>query len=331
MHMTRISIILCTYNRSQKLARALESIARSQLAASLQWEVLVVDNNSKDNTRNVADTYCQRDSMHCRYTFEAQQGKSFALNRGVKEASGDILAFVDDDIVVERDWLSELTKPFADARWAGTGGRVHLPVGFCPPRWMATEGNASLASILAEFDQGTSPHELTIPPIGNNMAFRKEVFERFGGFRTDLGPTPGSQIRHEDTEFGTRVMKGGGRILYVPSAVVRHDVEEGRLRKEYFLAYHFDYGRALVREKGRRKPIGFISRRVISLANRVFDILPGRFITWLRERNEQKRFFNKCRVWTTLGEIKELLTTSASAPAPENLEALRAKAELTRQ
>jgi glycosyltransferase involved in cell wall biosynthesis len=331
MHTTRISVILCTYNRSQKLARALDSIARSQVAASVQWEVLVVDNNSKDDTRSVADIYCRRDSKHFRYTFEAQQGKSFALNRGVQECSGDILAFVDDDIVVEPDWLSELTKPLAEPRWIGTGGRVHLPDGFTPPQWMATEGNASLISILAEFDQGTSPHELTIPPIGNNMAFRKEAFERFGSFRTDLGPTPGSQIRHEDTEFGTRVMKGGGRILYVPSAIVRHDVEEERLRKEYFLAYHFDYGRALVRERGKRKPIGIVSRRVISLANRLFDILPGRTITWLREKNEQKRFFNKCRVWTTLGEIKELLRPPAEAPLLDHSELHRAKAELTRQ
>jgi glycosyltransferase involved in cell wall biosynthesis len=308
----KISVILCTYNRCQSLTRALESVAASQIPKSTDWEVLIVDNNSKDETRAVAEFFCLRDPNHFRYVFEAQQGKSFALNRGVREAFGDILAFIDDDIIVEPAWLFELTRPLQDEQWAGAGGRVYLPKDFLPPSWMAIEGNQSLLSILALFDLGSEARMLPKPPIGNNMAFRREVFEKYGGFRTDLGPAPGSEIRYEDTEFGSRVMNGGEKILYVPSAVVHHDVEERRLTKSFFLAYHFDYGRALIREKGDRRGVGIMPRSVISLSNRFLNILPRNVWYWIREPDRRKRFFNKCRVWTTAGEIAEIYRRSVN-------------------
>lgn len=302
----KISIILCTYNRCQSLAKALESIAVSEVPTSIDWQVLIVDNNSKDDTRKVAESFCHRDPLRFRYIFESRQGKSFALNRGVREASGDILTFIDDDITVEPTWLAELTKPLFDPQWVGTGGRVYLPKDFTPPSWLALDGNYSLVSILAHFDPGTEPKELFIPPLGNNMAFRKEVFARYGGFRTDLGPMPGSEIRYEDTEFGLRVMNDGGKVFYMPTAVVRHAVEERRLKKSYFLHYHFDYGRALVREKGKRPSVWMIPRPVISVCNRLMLIMSQQIWEWLRERDPQKRFFNKCKVWTTAGEISEI-------------------------
>src|SRR5271167_1075373 len=122
-----ISVILCTYNRCQGLAQALESVAASRMPESLAWHVLIVDNNSQDQTREVAETFCRRDPSHFRYVFESQQGKSFALNRGIREAQAEILAFMDDDVTVEPDWLYELVNPLLDTQWAGTGGRVYLP------------------------------------------------------------------------------------------------------------------------------------------------------------------------------------------------------------
>lgn len=328
----QVTVILCTYNRCQSLAIALESVAASRVPSSIDWHVLVVDNNSKDDTRKVAESFGQRDSAHFRYVFESKQGKSNALNRGIAEAAGEILAFIDDDVTVEPDWLAELVQPLVEPQWAGTGGRVYLPKSFVPPDWMAIEGDHSLVSILAQFDLGSKPHELKMPPLGNNMAFRKSVFEKVGGFRTDLGPMPGSQIRYEDTEFGQRVMQAGGRVLYAPGAIVRHAVEDYRLHKAYFLAYHFDYGRALVREKGPRKPVGgIIPRFVISVPNRLLHFLPKGLWEWVRESDPQKRFFNKCRVWTTFGEIGEILRSAlarAEDPAKRDKAPLRTGSEI---
>jgi glucosyl-dolichyl phosphate glucuronosyltransferase len=311
----KVAVILCTYNRCQSLLQTLESVAASRMPDSFEWQVLIIDNNSKDQTREVAEAFCRRDPAHFRYLFEPQQGKSHALNRGIREAEADILAFMDDDVTVEPNWLYELTKPLSDPGWAGAGGRVYLPKDFSPPPWMATEGNHSLLGILALFDLGPEAGPMSKPPIGNNMAFRKEMFAKHGGFRTDLGPSPGSEIRYEDTEFGSRVMKGGGKILYVPSAMVRHAVAERRLKKDYFLAYHYDYGRALIREKGDRRPVGFIPRPLISFSNRLLHILPQKVWWWIRESDPQKRFFNKCHVWAIAGEIVEICRQSLAASA----------------
>jgi len=105
----KISVIVCTYNRCQSLAKALESVAQSQLPENVRWEVLVVDNNSKDGTRAVVDDFSRRYPGRFRYAFEERQGKSFALNTGIELVAGDINAFVDDDVVVEPSWLARLT------------------------------------------------------------------------------------------------------------------------------------------------------------------------------------------------------------------------------
>lgn len=112
-------------------------------------------------------------------------------------------------------------------------------------------------------------------------------------------------------------MKAGAEILYVPSAVVRHEVEERRLRKGFFLAYHFDYGRALVRMKGMRAPVGIIPRRLISFSDRLLRMLPKKIWWWLRESDPQKRFFNKCHAWATAGEAAELYRGFFAKAAPE--------------
>jgi GT2 family glycosyltransferase len=98
------------------------------------------------------------------------------------------------------------------------------------------------------FDLGLDAGPLTEPPFGTNMAFQKWVFEKYGGFRTDLGPRPGSEIRNEDTEFGQRLLTAGEQLRYEPSAVVYHTIPEARLRKPYFLAWWFAKGRADARE-----------------------------------------------------------------------------------
>src|SRR6516164_6667228 len=105
----RTSVVLCTHNRCESLAKALASAACLELPKLLDWEVLVVDNNSTDRTREVAEEFCRRYPTHFRYIFERQQGKSHALNTGIREAQGDVIAFIDDDVTVEPTWLRHLT------------------------------------------------------------------------------------------------------------------------------------------------------------------------------------------------------------------------------
>ena len=108
----KVTVILCTYNRCGSLVRALESVAASQLPPSVEWEVLVVDNNSTDQTREVVADFARRHAGRFRYVFEARQGQSHARNAGIQEAAGDVLAFTDDDIRVEPTWLAKLSAVF---------------------------------------------------------------------------------------------------------------------------------------------------------------------------------------------------------------------------
>jgi len=318
-----VSVILCTYNRSKSLALALESIAACEMPTSTDWRVLIVDNNSKDQTRAVAESFSSRYPARFQYLFESQQGKSHALNRGIREAQGEVVAFVDDDVTVEPDWLHALTQPFADdPQLAATGGRIYLPKNFTPPDWLKLDGPASLGGVLALFDLGPAPVPLTVAPIGTNMAYRKSVFEKYGLFRTDLGPRPGSDLRYEDTEFGGRLLAAGEKLLYVPGAIVHHDVAEPRLHKSYYLTYFYNYGRALVREGRERTSMGYL----VGLGNRVLVHVPKRVRFWWKETDKGTRFFFKCLVWAMFGEIAEMASRVFSAgPRQNNLQAQPSK------
>jgi glycosyltransferase involved in cell wall biosynthesis len=302
-----ISVILCTYNRAGSLPTALESVVSSRLPSSVEWEVLVVDNNSSDDTRAVAERFCHTHPNRVRYIFEPLQGKSNALNRGIREARGEILAFVDDDVTADPNWLVELTAPLLkqDA-WVGVGGRILPPPAFRPPSWMALEGPNAVSGVLALFDLGPKGFELTEPPYGTNMAFRKQVFEKYGGFRVDLGPCPGSEIRGEDTEFGRRILGAGERLWYQPSAIVCHPVTENRLKQQYFLRFFFDHGRAMIREHGEGGPIWAIRRCYFKFLNIAIVRLPPRILRWLFDPVAQRRFHSKVMVWMTYGQLMQL-------------------------
>lgn len=297
----KVTVVLCTYNRSESLAKALASVARSIVPESIQWEVLVVDNNSGDRTKEVVEEFSRRYPSRFRYLFERKQGKSYALNSGIRESKGDILAFTDDDVTVEPVWLMNLTSALGESKWAGVGGRVLPDRNFSLPPWFPREGRYRLAP-LAMFDIGLNGFELTESPFGNNMAFRKEVFEKHGGFRTDLGPCLGSEIRGEDTEFGQRLLAAGERLCYEPSAVVYHAVPETRVRKDYFLAWWFDKARADIRACGlppeanwrvAGTPLIFLRRLVIWS------------LCWFVSLRPSRRFLCKLNVWIVAGQILE--------------------------
>ncbi len=305
----KITVILCTYNRCRLLAEALESVAASKLPESVEWEVLVMDNNSNDQTREVVAGFCRRYPGRFRYLFEPRQGKSHALNTGIAEAKGDLLAFMDDDVTVEPTWLRNLTAPLLNGKWMGSGGRV-LPRWICsPPNWLPSHGRYA-SGPLALFDRGATPCILNEPPFGTNMAFQEKMFRKYGGFRTDLGPCPGSEVRNEDTEFGRRLLAAREPLWYEPSAVVHHWVPEERLRREYFLAWWFDKARADIRELGVPSDTKWLVRGIpLHLFRRL-----GRWtFRWMVAVNPRLRFDCKLKVWLNAGLIVECYRQSLSA------------------
>jgi glycosyltransferase involved in cell wall biosynthesis len=303
----KVTAILCTYNRCESLAGTLEDLAASQMPAST-WEVLVVDNNSTDRTREVAQGYCRRYPEVFRYILEPTSGKSYALNTGVKEARGEVLAFTDDDVKVDPAWLYQITASLFHGKWAGAGGRTLTAHTFTAPAWFSEQ---ELGGVLyGRFDFGDEPCEIASAPPGANMAFRKEMFEKYGGFRTDLGPGPNPEIPrpNEDTEFGRRLMAAGEHLRYEPKAVLYHPVALDRLNQRYFLAWSFDYGRASALEIKKRTIWG-INRSYASILKHLI-VLPVESVRWVLSFNPRRRFRHKRAVWLIAGRIVEIYRRS---------------------
>src|ERR1700682_656981 len=295
------SVVICTYNRVSSLGKTLESLSQMSVPSDLKWEVLVIDNNSTDTTRQQVATFIERSRLNMRYIFEPRTGKSFALNTGIAEAKGHIVAFTDDDVQVTAEWLQELAVTFREFDCIGVGGRS-IPVwnGLRRPDWLVTVGPHRLSSgPILDFDFGDEAEPLPVSPWGLNMAFRRLAFEKYGLFRTDLGPSGSRRILAEDTEFGRRLIRSGEKIIYSPKAAVFHPVGRERITRKYFLSAYFNLGRAEIREEGCP------SEAVLwfGVPRFMFRSLIASSAHWLFSFNARQRFYHKAQVHRSLGQI----------------------------
>ncbi len=297
--MVRVSVIICTYNRCDLLNTTLETVAACSLPNS-EWEVLVVDNNSTDQTREIVGGFSRRFPGRFRYTFEKQQGLSYARNKGVREARGEIVAFTDDDVLVERSWLRKLVEPLLVGEWAAVAGRV-IPLWRCPrPAWVPTTGPYT-RGVLVEFDRGSISRPLSEPPFGANMAFQRKIFEKYGDFRTDLGRSGTNLLSNEDTEFGHRLLRGGERFFYEPAAVVYHPVQEERISKRYFQRWWYGKAIADVKLNGvTESKFAFFGVPV-----HLFRRLIACSFRWITCTDPAARFAWKLNIYGLIGTITE--------------------------
>jgi|HubBroStandDraft_1064217.scaffolds.fasta_scaffold16168_4 glycosyltransferase involved in cell wall biosynthesis len=299
----RLSVVICTWNRAESLQKTLESIENCRIPSGMDWEILIADNNSTDATSAVCQSFMQRNSERYRYLCEKRQGKSFALNTAIENARGDILAFTDDDVLVEPNWLFAVLTAFDAIECIGVAGKI-VPVWNSPkPAWFNVEGPYRLMLAIVEYDLGDQSVACQIdnPPYGANLALRKDVFARYGLFRTDLGPVAGTTFRGEDSEYCRRLMSRGEKLIYVPGAVVYHPVPEDRTKKRYFESWYFDYGRMLVR-----------TSRPSAIKTSYFGIpryMLRKILTcvwqWNTSFEQKRRFYHRLQVCQTLGEIAE--------------------------
>ena len=191
-----ISIVIATFNRSALLAECLAYLAKQPFEGG--EEIIVVDNGSTDETARVLED--AKSMMPVRFTWltEPTPGKSHALARGVKVATGDVLAFTDDDVNVEPGWLPAIRRAMSDPDVALIGGPVVARWEHRPPRWLrgAAEGFGRLSAPIALLNYGNAVSVLNKRTVlGANMAVRRDVFMRLGGFATHLGKLPRSRRR----------------------------------------------------------------------------------------------------------------------------------------
>jgi len=226
------SVIICTYNRCSLLEKTLRSLMEQSFPAD-RLEIIVVDNNSTDDTATVVRACAVDSPVQISYLLEMNQGLSHARNHGLREARGELVAFIDDDATAVKTWLVKLLEGFDDPRTACAGGRV-VPAWQAPrsewPKWLH-ERLVGFFSVVEYPDR----RELHYPgyPAGTNIAFRKQALENTGIFNPRLGRTGKSLLSMEETDLCLRLERAGHRIVYLPEAVVRHTIAPERLTRDW--------------------------------------------------------------------------------------------------
>lgn len=239
----RISVVICTYNRAALLSESIAAIA-SQDFPSHDFEVLVVDNNSTDNTRRIVEDLSCNSIVDIRYLFECRQGLSFARNTGVEHSKGEIVAFVDDDIDANEGWLGAIVAAFSSPDVACAGGPIR-PVWLIErPAWLTEEWYAYLS--VSEFESARSRGEFIGPdyPWGANIAFRRSVLDEVGGFPTNLGRIGYNLLSGEEVALCMKIEEQGGRIAFAPDAVIHHKIQPERLSKRWYYRRTYWQGRS---------------------------------------------------------------------------------------
>lgn len=237
--MLKISAIICTYNRSDYLSKAISSLLDQTLTKE-NYEILVIDNCSTDNTSQIAKEL-QSKYRNIRYFYEPTQGLSAARNRGIKEAEGELVAFLDDDATACREWLEEYIKVFKDYPNAGcAGGRIDLVwPDSKKPDWMPERFEQPY---YGKFYKGEYIKKLSYPetPNGGNLCIRKEIINKIGVFNEKLGRKKQNLQSNEEFEFMERMRDND--IIYVPKAFVFHYVIPERVDRSYIFERAFWQG-----------------------------------------------------------------------------------------
>ncbi|MCW3087904.1 MAG: glycosyl transferase family 2 [Sediminibacterium sp.] len=249
----KISVVICSYNRSAYINEAMESLYVQTLPRS-EYEVIVVDNNSTDDTPQVCEAFIasHNDALFYYHT-EIEQGSSFARNNGARHAKSPLLCFMDDDAVADKDYLERIVNFFdrhPDA--GGLGGRIiprYIP---SEPAWMSHY----VSSLVGHFhySESVSIFSANRYPLESNMIVRKKDFDVINGFNTALPGVKGNlRIGGEGKDFFFRLKALGRHIYYDPSIRVEHVVETSKLTPEYLYRVASGMGRGervRMKEKG---------------------------------------------------------------------------------
>jgi glycosyltransferase involved in cell wall biosynthesis len=323
------TVLICTRDRAGLLAETLESL-RCLTDPGEPYEVIVVDNGSTDDTRAVVGRAAAASPVDLRYVLEPRGGLSAARNRGLGEARGDDIAFTDDDVLVDPQWLAALARAFAARPVDFLGGRVVPRWGAERPRWLpAGRTRGEIWGAIALFDHGDEQRPLG-KPLGANMAFRRLKVLAAGGFREDLGRDKASLKGQEVPELLERLKAAGGRGgWYVPDAVVRHWIPSDRLTKGYFRRWFYWKGvsRAVVKDRvhvgGVWRPASEV-RRLAGLPRGLYrDVLEaaGRLAAGAARGDRAGVFEAETRLWYAAGYARatwlgDPSPTAAGAPRP---------------
>jgi glucosyl-dolichyl phosphate glucuronosyltransferase len=323
-----VSVVISTYNRGFDLADTLESLV-GQTGMTGRYEVIVVDNNSTDRTREVVDAWIAKGHSQLRYVFEVRQGASYGRNAGLAVARAPIIAFTDDDVIVSPDWLLNIKRAFDENPDVDyVNGKILPLYGGPQPGWL-TAANSGPCTIRDRGEERLfgQPGHFFPNWATANLAFRRTVFDRVAPFAVDFD-------RGEDLELIVRVWRAGCPGMYAPDVVVTHKIPAERMTKAYHRMWHTREGH--IRGRIRYKEIFGADGRVHDappptffgtspLVYRELIVQTARWLLALPGRDEAQAFFHESQLRQTVQYLRTSYRqhTSMSTVATLLLDAVR--------
>ncbi|MEX1002984.1 MAG: glycosyltransferase family 2 protein [Crocinitomicaceae bacterium] len=252
-----ITATISTYNREKYLPQVLESLKNQTISKEL-FEIVLVDNNSPGNTKTIAQQFiADNPQLKVSYHLETNQGLSHGRNRGIKEAKGKYISFIDDDAFLANDYLEKIYNYFEESpKVVAIGSKILLHYEETIPNWE----NKYLNSLLGYFNLGDEEKFFSKGdyPRGSNMSFRIAIFEKVGDFNTDLGRKGVNMAGSEEKDIFQRIYKHPElKVLYVPDAIVYHCVPLERTTEAFIKKQGIGTGEG---ERLRVKKEGFLSK-----------------------------------------------------------------------
>lgn len=288
----QFTIAICSYNNARMLHDTLQSIDNMHGVGKERVEVLVVDNNSTDETRSVCANYFPKSRIPFRYVFESKQGLSHARNRAIAEAPPGVIIFTDDDVLVPQGWL----QGYIDAHRENAADSVYGPIypewGGERPAWYDKRFGASYA-LLDYGDAEFYAISLSQQFFGANFSCKTDLLREFGGFDSDLGRTAVSLAVGEETMLFEWLIARNRKIVYKPTLGVWHVIRQDRKTKSFLRKYFHDVARSIAiasLKTSRRKFIGVPLYQYKLLAN-FFAKFPLQYVVAHIMRNEKDKFY----------------------------------------
>ena len=230
----KLSVIICTYNRAKYIGPLLESIVANDLSKN-DYEILLVDNNCTDNTHDICNTfaYAHPDVLF-RYLTESEQGLSAARNKGIKEARGEIIVYIDDDALVDPWYLLTIVEYMSSNKnCMACGGPIYPLYETQEPDWM-TRWTKELLTAYMYFGNKECVYPGERYPGGGNAAYRALVFKEIGLFNTDLGRKGNNLMGSEEKDIFDKMRSRGWKPIYLPKMILHHIIPQTKLEKDYF-------------------------------------------------------------------------------------------------
>jgi glycosyltransferase involved in cell wall biosynthesis len=273
-----LSLLVCTYNRSADLRELLETALAQETDALFEYEIVVVDNNSTDDTRAVVEQMIAAGHHRLRYFFEPKQGKSHALNHGLHVLRGWAYVIADDDFVLPKNWAKGIVEGFKqNSEVAFVSGKV-LPLWLAKcPSWLTQRHWSAIA--MADYGD-----EQFLTDASNQVcllacAFRASDVAAVGGYHEDLGPQKDRTGATEDLDLLMRLWKSGRKGLYLPNVFFHHKATADRLTKNYHRRWHRDHGRSYAVMRAEETEVG--NRRLFDVPAYMYKEAARDAVKWL--------------------------------------------------